>query len=272
MKPAIKLLVFLTIMNIVICVIAKNENRYIKDFCDYHLSLGFDHIYVFDNNDIPEIHNVIQNTNNITIKQFKSTNSKIQKTLYNEFLKTYNFDWCAFIDADEFITLNKHKNIHDFIKSFDNTVTEIRLFEEVYGDDNLIYPIDINIPVYERFKIVSKIYPKYFCKSLVRKTDKIETINAHCFRLKNFKIVYCDGTIEPDFNKLNYSNNDIIDSVAYIRHYRTKTCSEFCEQKLGLTRVSCSKYINSKSYYFMTNEYTEEKEKFIDEYMKSHGL
>lgn len=258
-------------MNIVICVIAKNENRYIKDFCDYHLSLGFDHIYIFDNNDVPEIHNVIQNTDKITVQPFKTKNNFPQAHLYNKFMKTYDFDWCAFIDVDEFITLNEHKDIHDFVDKFGNNVGAIKLFERVYGDDNILQS-DINAPVYERIKTESTKYPIYYCKEIVRKNNNTKTPNAHSFILKNLCASFCDGTIEEDFKRLKYSQNDIIDSVAYIRHYRTKTCSEFCEQKLGLTRVSCTKSIKQKSYYFMTNEYTEEKDKFIDEYMKSHRL
>ena len=36
--------------NIVICTIARKENLYIKEWVDYHLSIGFTHIYIFDNN------------------------------------------------------------------------------------------------------------------------------------------------------------------------------------------------------------------------------
>lgn len=39
-------------MKIAIVSIAKNENLYIKDWIDYHLKLGFDDIYIYDNNDI----------------------------------------------------------------------------------------------------------------------------------------------------------------------------------------------------------------------------
>lgn len=257
-------------MNIVICVIAKNENCYIKDFCDYHLSLGFDHIYVFDNNDIPEIHKVIQNTDKITVQPFKSIDEFTQKNLYNKFIRTYDYDWCAFIDVDEFITLNKHKDIHNFINSFDDSVGGIKLFEQVYGDDNLIYPIDINVPVYDRIKTISTKYQKYLCKTIVRKINKSYAINAHCFNVKGFNTVFCNGILEPNFTKMAYTSNEILDSVAYIRHYRTKTCSEFCEQKLGLTRVSYSNMTCQKSYYFMTNEYTEEKDKFIEDYIAKH--
>ena len=36
------------------CVISKTENKYIKYFLKHYIKLGFDHIYLYDNNDIEE--------------------------------------------------------------------------------------------------------------------------------------------------------------------------------------------------------------------------
>ena len=36
----------------VICAIAKNENDYINDWVNWHLNLGFDRIYLYDNNEL----------------------------------------------------------------------------------------------------------------------------------------------------------------------------------------------------------------------------
>ena len=37
-------------MKTAICAIAKHENVYINDWVNYHLNLGFDHIYIYDDN------------------------------------------------------------------------------------------------------------------------------------------------------------------------------------------------------------------------------
>lgn len=37
-------------MKIAICTIVKNENHYIRNWVSYHLRLGFDTIYLYDNN------------------------------------------------------------------------------------------------------------------------------------------------------------------------------------------------------------------------------
>ena len=37
--------------NVGICTIAKNENTYIDEWVRYHIHLGFDHIWLYGNND-----------------------------------------------------------------------------------------------------------------------------------------------------------------------------------------------------------------------------
>lgn len=37
-------------MKSAICSIARNENEYLDEWVTYHLNLGFDHIFIYDNN------------------------------------------------------------------------------------------------------------------------------------------------------------------------------------------------------------------------------
>lgn len=37
---------------ICMCVIGKEENLYVKEFIDYYKKLGFNHIYIYDNNEV----------------------------------------------------------------------------------------------------------------------------------------------------------------------------------------------------------------------------
>ena len=38
-------------MKVYISTIAKNESQYIREFVEYHLSIGFDSIIIYDNNE-----------------------------------------------------------------------------------------------------------------------------------------------------------------------------------------------------------------------------
>ena len=40
-----------TNLNIALCTMGKKENLYVKEFIDYYIKLGIDHIFIYDNND-----------------------------------------------------------------------------------------------------------------------------------------------------------------------------------------------------------------------------
>ena len=45
----------------VIVCIAKREHDYIEEFVKYHISIGFKHIYLYDNEDVPTYESFLQN-------------------------------------------------------------------------------------------------------------------------------------------------------------------------------------------------------------------
>lgn len=253
-------------MKAIVCCIAKQEEDYIKDFCEYHLNLGFDEIHIYDNNELnyPLLSNIITD-DRIIIHDFRNITENQQLIAYETCYKTVDYDWCAFIDVDEYITLTKHNNIKDFIMSFDENVDCIRLCWKVIGDDEIIMPSNINIPIYDRLFNESKKYRKSSFKSIVKKTP-INLVSAHYFiNEKNelLKTVYSDGNIAND---KTIWHDGFIEGMAYIRHYMTKTLYEYINQKLYRgTVVGKSKGNNyyRMQYYFGINEITPEKINYL---------
>ena len=45
----------------VIVCIAKREHDYIEEFVKYHIGIGFKHIYLYDNEDVPTYESFLQN-------------------------------------------------------------------------------------------------------------------------------------------------------------------------------------------------------------------
>ena len=70
-------------MKVALVCIAKNEDHYIKEWCDYHLKLGFDQIFIYQNDWVCELEmkNVTKLTMNGPTKQIES---------YNTFIKDYH--------------------------------------------------------------------------------------------------------------------------------------------------------------------------------------
>lgn len=230
-------------MNIVICAIAKLENNYIYDWAKYHLQLGFNHIYIYDNNDIDgelieDVFTGSQIEDYITIIDVRGQ-KKVQLKVYNSFYRTYDFDWCAFIDIDEYISFNPDSNISqiDQLVSPLSEHSAIMLNWLCYGDCGHIYYE--KVPVINRFQ--TPITPTNFVASLYNGTPE----NCHIKSIvKKGLGIDWEGERFPSPNPHIPANiTDICNAlgqpiscspwqpinydIAYIRHYITLSLEEY---------------------------------------------
>jgi len=112
-------------INSAIICIAKFESDYIIDFVNYHLLLGFNKIYIYDNEDIPVYHNLIEKeyfNEKVTVIHLPGNNyyKSVQYIALEHFINNYinQFTHVAHIDIDEYIVLKKHRCINDFISEY----------------------------------------------------------------------------------------------------------------------------------------------------------
>ena len=103
--------------NVCLCLIAKNENKYIKEFVEYYKNFRIDKIFLYDNNDLngENFQNAINNyikKGFVELINFRGI-STAQLRAYNDCYKKnkINYDWLIFFDADEFIYLKDFNNI-----------------------------------------------------------------------------------------------------------------------------------------------------------------
>lgn len=101
-------------MKTVLVCIAKNEDHYIEEWIDYQHKLGFDKVIMYQNDWRCKVERDF-----LEKIPFDGGNG-LQMKAYMDFIKNNTeYDYAAFIDCDEFITLKKHNNIKDFIKKYD---------------------------------------------------------------------------------------------------------------------------------------------------------
>ena len=254
-------------MQTIICAIAKNENAYLYEWATYHLALGFSHIYLYDNNDvngerITDVLNADVFADKITIIDVRGQ-KYIQKKVYNECYRTRNFDWCAFIDIDEFITLENHKNINDFLDVFINKEA-IHLNWKCYGDSGHVScnALDVTKRFTQPWK--TNVYYGYIniaenthIKSIIKSGLDIDweyegddwTSNPHTpYGLKNL----CNAKVE---NIPIGPFAPICHEVAYIRHYTTKTIEEYA-LKINRQCADCDGVHYSYYKFFRVNRIT----------------
>ena len=250
----------------VICAIAKNENPYINDWVNWHLNLGFDKIYLYDNNDpwVEFVGDFIEQKDKVEIFDVRGKKEQaLQIKCYNEFYNTHSFDWCAFLDIDEFLVLNKWTNIQEFVSDpIFETCQAIRLNWHVYGDDDLIER-DMNVPVYEAF--TRKLNHGYNThgKEIIRGGIENIWIESTHWAEVNGKLL---SQIMPDGLPTMGKVGGLRDcKEAWVNHYMTKSLSEFITQKLGRgDAVFVNREINM-GYYWNLNRQTPEKIKWLKE-------
>jgi len=223
---------------IAICLMFKDENEFLQEFLNYHKSLGFDKVILYDNNSkiTPVVDSsfvIIENWTDISVGK--------QQRAYNHCINKYrsDFDWIAFIDTDEYIILKNHKNIKSFLKDYDHA-DAVGLNWLVYGSSYL-----------EDFKSHRDFYMhsdyldpiNEHIKSIV-KTKKVPNnfFSLHHFPVKTVNVN--NKLITTDFSK------PPVHSIAYIKHCLTRTRKEF-ERKMIRGRGDG---VRSYSYTFEETE------------------
>ena len=217
-------------INVVLCVIAKNENLYIKEFVEYYKNLGIKKIFLYDNNDINgETFNTTLskyiNSDFIKVKNIRGK-SVYQIVAYNDcYQKNLNkYSWFLFIDVDEFLYIKKNRTLLNFLSDdkFMNC-NSIFINYNDYGDSDLIEYDNRSI-----FKRFTKSKYERCGKSLTRGGIKNAKINIH---KPLFISNYCNskGESEELYKDKIFSSKIMIDN-AEIKHFITKSLGEFYQR------------------------------------------
>ena len=269
-----------------ILTIIKNEQAYLDEWIKYHLDLGVEHIFIFEDID-SESHKEIcdrYGSDKVTLKSVldiinehdKNKAIELKKTikwnvqhiylrnallwLKNEFIDKY--DWCFFIDNDEFITLeDKSKKLEDILELYKN-YDAFTMQWECYGANG-----HIKKPDYCDKGLIGT----YTEKAKGEVPDVIESLIKTCYNLKKYKHEFFFNQHHPS-NKCNWCNTDYIKdyipcySNIYLRHYITKSWEEYVWKRdnRGFTWPSMRPY----DFFFRINiDMMDKKEELINQRM-----
>ena len=205
-------------MKTALVCIAKNEDHYINEWVNYHLKIGFDNIFIYQNDwecgiDNPKVTKIIFNGDS---KQIPS---------YNDFIQRYksDYDWVAFFDVDEFLVLKKHNNINEFLIGY-NQYPGVGVNWVMFGNNNLE-------SVTDDYSLV-----KRFTKRQIGVDPHIKTIlNLRHSRNVSMSVhnpnkPIVDSHLNEIDGPFNSKGND---EIIQLNHYFCKTKEEFklkCER------------------------------------------
>lgn len=243
-------------MKTALVAIGRRENQYAREWVSHHLALGFDHIYIYDNNHDGEerFETVLGDfvaEGLVTVIDYRDK-ERAQRSAYNDAYQRLSkeYDWLAFFDFDEFLCLPavpaaSHAGLCSFLASLPRMADCVLINWQCYGDSGLVR--NSPRPVLERF---TKPLPKNLkvqylnhaenehVKCIVRGgLDEVKFHNPH---LPKTPMLCC----RPDGRPCDQSPFQEIDySVAILQHYVTKSIEEWvvkkCQTGVGDRDMSC---------------------------------
>lgn len=221
----------------VVCSCARNENDYIVEWVNHYLNLGFDKIFICDNNDDESLGNVLSEyINNGTVEIFDCRGFvSFQVQFYAMFCTEGNYKWCGYFDCDEFLELGTYSNIKEYLATKEDEIC-VSFNWMVFGGNGEYTKREGGVQ--ERFKYpvspISLFTENVFVKSIVRGGDIFK--NGCWFNGSHIPIVdnMFNHKIGGYFQTNSQSHNYFPPRYkeGYIKHYYTKSFDEWM-QKAG---------------------------------------
>ena len=203
-----------------VILLIKDENRYLREWLDWHLNVGFDHIYIYDNGTKDHVRDIVdgytaETQQKITVIDWTGHHTHIQQDAYNHFMSHFKADvrWAIPLDSDEFLrfTDGESVNVNTFLRAYED-YTEVWGYEVEYDANGQEKYEDK--PVRERFTHQTNAREGFYWKNFIQ-VNRIDSFLMH--------YAYYDPAKHLLF-KNDQSNQDLF----VIDHYYTKSWEEWC--------------------------------------------
>lgn len=263
-------------MRTAIIAIAKNENLYIREWVEWHKSIGFDRIYIGDNNETDGERvadaigdyiesGYVRKTDLFGLECYQIPYHTMEiSTISGE------YDWVAFVDIDEFIRLDGFRTIGEFLSQYKfNECREVLLYWRTYTDGGMLDAEDGNYSVTrftewkDREEVEGKpllnmsVFKGMAGVSGMKKQHGYDKRDPSCLNAEGVPLY--DGSVQ----------RPAVYSGAWIDHYATKTCGEYIRQKYFRGDVFMNELSRTSAGFFFTiNEKTAEKAAYMEELIK----
>lgn len=218
-----------------VCLIVKDEARYMVEWIAHYLVLGFDEILVYDNGSSDGTFAMIESFGKrfaaVDVCRWPDVEGEIpQRTAYADALGRSDSEWLAFFDADELLVLKQHDCIQDFLARYPDGAGAVAINWLLFGSSSQKNYVDELQAV--RFRMCARNAPgtkNRFVKSIAR-TSAAETAASHTVTLKP-GFSYFDDTAFPADMLGDAKTAVASHSVAQLNHYVVRSLQEFREKR-----------------------------------------
>jgi len=191
--------------------IAKNEDHYIKEWVEYHSKLGFNKIFIYQND-------WRCNLEHPNIIKYELDGYCKQTETYNSFIQDHHteYEWAAFFDVDEFLVLKKHHRINDFLEEH-KQYPAIGISWYFFGSNGHEVVRENNYSVIDRFTKRRDQLDKH-CKSIIKLGKTVVMLDPH---FSNGVTSFTNG------KNISSGQEGKTAEVAQLNHYFVKTIDEY---------------------------------------------
>lgn len=246
-----------------IFVVIKDEQEYLDDFIRYHLDLGINHIFLFEDIGSKPHKDIASKYNDkVTLNSVEILNPCLYEQ--GEYIKSgllwiknnFKYDWCFSIDCDEFITVKKPlSTLLNAYLSYD----AIMLQWKNYGCSG-----HIKKPIYD--KPIWEIYTEECGYTMLDR--RFCNCTKMCFNMKKLKEKFISGNhvalcnyVKPNFT---WDRTRTVFGDIYIRHYITKSFEEYI-WKLTVRGMMCKEHRKIDDFFEMHPHLLKDKDKMMNE-------
>ena len=262
-------------IKVALCTMGKKENLYVSEFVGYHLKIGIDHIFIYDDNDPKEERMSdaipIEYKNKTTvIENIKKMNLNNQPDTFTHCYQNNinKFNWFVMIDMDEFVYI-VNGTIKDYLSNNKFNKCDFIRLHWVSTNDNGLVHYD-NRSLFERFK------PPYFIDTSIKTVVKGNIpklkywVHSPDFSPgRNISCINTGDLFNGHYHKEGCRKINI--EKSFIIHFRYKSTEEFiAKYKRGMSnwfgnRKNEVSVLNRKlDEYFEQNEITLEKLDYVE--------
>jgi hypothetical protein len=250
----------------------------IAEWIAHHLLLGFNKIVIFDHlSKIPISTSIGTNFNGrLTIIPVKGSGNIKIKLMNNalDIATKEGCSWMLYLDADEYVNLNRFNNIKDFLEYF-KEADFIGINWLMFGSSN-----HISQPKGLLTENFTKSVPTLdmHVKTFVRPTSAVRSINPHYFIVANPNRCYSGNGTRMPMGSFNKQLVPFSIAPIYIAHYYTQSEEEHLRRKnrmlddgsVGKNALIPDVHI---SYNDVNNEQLKNKySQKIKDFLKEHNI
>lgn len=219
-------------MKVAVCAFVRNEERHIAEWIAYQSIVGFDSIVLYDNMSADATASIATSAGKISdvrVVPWDATHKLAQISAYQNCLDQFSseFDWIAFLDADEFFASQSYESVK-YIITKNAGSPAIAINWAIFGSSGLVsYPKDLCISSFTRRAPASLGTNRHY-KSIIntRALRSIKSVHGACAS---------EGCVRPDgsgfddqkpgkmFDAANFD-------ICQINHYFVKSRAHWSEK------------------------------------------